>query len=310
MSAETVFATAEATAEIITREPTLNDAVQGIIERPEETLSGIGKFFSDTLDGIIRAIPTIIFAVIVLIVGLILTKLSVKLISKGLDRSRLDDTVTKFVSQIVKIVLYVILLTVVLSMLGIPSTSIITVIGTAGVAIGLALQDSLSNVAGGFLLMISKPFKIGDYISAGGAEGTVEQISIMHTRLVSFTNQVIYLPNGQAVNAVITNNSAKDIRRVDLTFSLANTTDFPRAQKAALDCMSKIETVLKEPAPEVRIHEGGNGSIVVVVRPWCRKEDYWEVWFDVTEQVREAFIAEGIAVSREQMDVRVTKVKE
>ena len=197
MSVLNLISTAAATAEAATHEATINDAVHNLVEHPEETVSKFSEFFHNMWHAIVRAVPTIILAIIVLIVGLIVCKLVLKLISKGLDRTRLDLTVTNFTKQCCKIVLYVLLITVVLSTLGIPATSIVTVIGTAGVAIGLALQNSLSNVAGGIMLMINKPFKIGDYISVAGVSGTVRQITILYTRLDSDSNQAIFIPNGQ-----------------------------------------------------------------------------------------------------------------
>ena len=214
---QSFFAASAETDVITTHEATLNDAVQELVEKPEQALSAIGDFFVNLGRSILSAIPTILFAVLILVLGLLVTKLCLWLISKGMNKTKLEVTVKKFVSQVAKIILYVLLITIVMSILGIPSTSIITIIGTAGVAIGLALQDSLSNVAGGFMLMITKPFKIGDYIIVNGTEGTVSQISIIHTRLDSASNQAIFIPNGQAVNAVVVNNSNNETRRVDLT---------------------------------------------------------------------------------------------
>ncbi len=288
-------------------EPTLNDAIHDLAEKPEETFSAIGQFFQNVLNGILSAIPTILFAAIVLVVGLLLTKLALAILSKGMEKARVDITVTKFVKQCAKIVLYVLVLIVVLSMLGIPTTSVITVIGTAGVAIGLALQDSLSNVAGGFLLMITKPFKIGDYIIVNGVEGVVSQISILHTRLDSATNQVIFIPNSQAVNAVVTNNSGNETRRVDLTFSISYEDDFAEAQGIILDVLKKNDKVLSDPEPTVRMVEQGKSAIIIATRPWCRTEHYWDVYFDVTEAVRAAFIEKNISVPFEQLDVHVVK---
>ena len=211
-------------------ETTLNDAVHELVTKPEETLSAFGKFFQSVGNAMLAAIPTIILAIVILIIGLILSKLVLALLSKGLSRTKLELTVTKFTTQMAKIVLYTLLITIVLNILGIPATSIITVIGTAGVAIGLALQNSLSNVAGGFLLMITKPFKIGDYIITNGVEGTVSQISILHTRLNSGSNQAIFVPNGLAINATIINNNGNDTRRVDMTISISYNDDFKTAQ--------------------------------------------------------------------------------
>lgn len=306
MSIFSVISEAAATAS--THEATINDAMHELIERPEETVSAIGKFFQDLLNSIISVIPTILFAIVVLIVGLIVCKVSLKLISKGLKRAkRVDDTIAHFVSQVAKIILYVLLITIVLSCLGIPSTSIVTVIGTAGVAIGLALQGSLSNVAGGFLLMLNKPFKIGDYIIVGGVEGTVEQISILYTRLASATNQAIFLPNGTAVNATVTNNSCNANRRVDLTFSISYEDDFEKAQSVILEVLKQNDKVLTDPAPFVHMLEHGASAVVIAVRPFCKPADYWDVYFRTIEDVRAAFIANNISIPFNQLDVHITK---
>lgn len=300
------FAAGAATVEAITEE-TLGDKVNELFEKPEEALDKIGGFFSDLLDGIIHSIPMILFAILVLIVGLIACKFALWLISKGLDKSKVDLTAAKFLKQCIKIVLYVILLIVVLSMLGIPTTSVITVIGTAGVAIGLALQDSLSNVAGGFVLMITKPFQIGDYIIINGVEGTVKQISIVHTRLDTGSNQAIFIPNGQAVNATVVNNSTNDTRRVDLTFSISYEDDYEKARDILLEVLQSNPKVLKNPEPTVRMLEHGASAVVIATRPWCRTADYWDVYFSTTEAVRKAFIENDISIPFDQLDVHVVK---
>lgn len=299
--------TSTAAAESVTREATLNDAVQGLVHDPEKTVSKLGEFFQNILNSIINAIPSIIMAIIVLIVGIILCKLVLKLISKGLDRTKIDLTVNNFIKQCCKIILYVLLITVVLSMLGIPATSVVTVIGTAGVAIGLALQNSLSNVAGGIMLMINKPFKIGDYILVSGVEGTVKQITILYTRIDSATNQAIFIPNGQVSGAVVINNNRNDCRRVDMTFSISYGDDFEKARKIVLAVLDKNEKILKNPAASVNMLEQGESAIILAVRPWCSPADYWDVYFSVTEQVRAAFINEGVSIPFNQVDVHIVK---
>ncbi len=305
MISRAILSTASATAEV--EETTINDALHDLAERPEEAMSAIGQFFTDLGRGILNAIPTILFAILVLIVGIILCKLSVKLLTRGMERAKTDITVAKFVRQCVKIILYVLLAVVVLSILGVPTTSVITVIGTAGVAIGLALQDSLSNVAGGFILLITKPFKIGDYIIVNGVEGTVSQIAILHTRLNSASNQGIIIPNSQAATATVINNSANDMRRVDLTFSIAYEDDYEHAQQVILDVLKANDKVLQEPAPTVRMLEHGASAIIIATRPWCRTADYWDVYFSTIEQVRMAFIENNISIPFDQLDVRVIK---
>ena len=303
---QSFFAASAETDVITTHEATLNDAVQELVEKPEQALSAIGDFFVNLGRSILSAIPTILFAVLILVLGLLVTKLCLWLISTGMNKTKLEVTVKKFVSQVAKIILYVLLITIVLSILGIPSTSIITIIGTAGVAIGLALQDSLSNVAGGFMLMITKPFKIGDYIIVNGTEGTVSQISIIHTRLDSASNQAIFIPNGQAVNAVVVNNSNNETRRVDLTYSISYASDYRKAREIILEILKNNEMVLDDPAPLVRMKEQGESAVVIAARPWCRTPDYWDVVFDTNEQVFDAFCENGIVIPFNQLEVHIT----
>ena len=296
---QSFFAASAETDVITTHEATLNDAVQELVEKPDQALSAIGDFF-------VNLGRSILFAVLILVLGLLVTKLCLWLISKGMNKTKLEVTVKKFVSQVAKIILYVLLITIVLSILGIPSTSIITIIGTAGVAIGLALQDSLSNVAGGFMLMITKPFKIGDYIIVNGTEGTVSQISIIHTRLDSASNQAIFIPNGQAVNAVVVNNSNNETRRVDLTYSISYASDYRKAREIILEILKNNEMVLDDPAPLVRMKEQGESAVVIAARPWCRTPDYWDVVFDTNEQVFDAFCENGIVIPFNQLEVHIT----
>lgn len=288
----------------------LEEAFPNLSGNPEQTLTALGKFFNNIWEAFLRAIPSILLAIAILVVGIILTKICVKLMSKGLSKTKLDLTVVKFTTQVTKILLYVLLLTVVLSMVGIPATSIITVIGTAGVAIGLALQNSLSNVAGGFLLMITKPFKIGDYIISNGVEGTVSQISILHTRLDSVTNQAIFIPNGLAINAVVVNNSQNAERRVDVDFSISYKDDFELARQTITDIIKSHEKVDKQREIFVRMSEHGESAIIITSRCWCKNADYWQVHFDLIEQVRAAFIEKNIEIPFKQVDININALPE
>ena len=301
-TSEAVSDTISSTESVV---PTLGDTVDNLVEHPQETLSALGEFFGNMGKAIVGMLPQIIFAVVVLIIGIIITKLVLFGLSKGLGRSKLDLTVTKFTAQVVKIVLYTLLLTIVLSMLGIPATSVVTVIGTAGVAIGLALQTALSNVAGGFLLMINKPFKIGDYITTNGVEGTVAQISILYTRLDSLTNQAIFIPNGMAVNATIVNNNTNDTRRLEMLFSISYDNDFAKAKNIIENILDLHEQILHELPLLVVMKEHGASAIVILVRAWCKANEYWDVYFDLNEKVRAAFIENNIEIPYNQLDVHV-----
>lgn len=305
-SAESVIEAVESAVESeVTSVPTLGDAVDAIVEHPKETLPLIGEFFRNLGSSFLATLPKLIFAVVVLVVGIIVSKLAVFVMSKGLSKTKLDLTVTKFTTQVVKIVLYMVLFTIVLSLLGIPSTSIIAVIGTAGVAIGLAMQTSLSNVAGGFLLMINKPFKIGDYIITNGVEGTVSQISILYTRLDSSSNQAVFIPNGMAINATIINNNANKTRRVEMLYSISYDDDFSKAKSLIEELLNADARVLHEMPLSIVLKEHGSSAIIIRVRAWCATDDYWDIYFDMNERVRAAFIENGITIPFEQLDVHV-----
>lgn len=297
--------TVSAVSDVTSDSATLGDAVDTIVDDPAQTFSILGTFFSNIGKSIVSALPKILLAAVVLVIGIILTKLIIYLTSKGLSKTKIDLTVTKFTTQLAKIALYVLLLTIVMSMLGIPSTSIITVIGTTGMAIGLALKDSLSNVAGGFLLMINKPFKIGDYIITNGVEGTVSQISILYTRLDSLTNQAIFIPNGMAVNATIVNNNGNANRRVEMLFSISYDDDFEKAKSVIEDILNKNNKILHEMPYQITIKEHGASAIVILMRAWCASPDYWDAYFELNEQVRAAFIANDIQIPYDQLDVHI-----
>lgn len=285
--------------------PTLGDAVEEIVEHPEETFSVLGKFFEHMGDAIVAMLPKVIFAIVIFVIGIIVSKLVLFTMSKVLGKTKLDLTITKFTAHVAKIVLYTLLVTIVLSMLGIPSTSLITVIGTAGVAIGLALQSSLSNVAGGFLIMISRPFKIGDYIITNGVEGTVSHISILYTRLESFTNQAIFIPNGMAVNATIINNNGNENRRLEMEFSISYEDDFEKAKNVIKHILKTHPRILHEIPLLIVMKEHGASAIVILVRAWCKAVDYLDIYYDINEKVREAFIENDIHIPYNQLDVHM-----
>ncbi|MBO6228947.1 MAG: mechanosensitive ion channel [Ruminiclostridium sp.] len=272
-----------------------------------ENVSGLNKLLTDIWNGFLEKLPTIVFAIILLILGIFLSKLVVKLMGKAMDRSKLDLTINHFIRSMVKIILYVLLITVILTLLGVPTTSIITVIGTAGVAVGLALQNSLSNLAGGFLILIAKPFKVGSYISVSGVEGTVESINILYTKLRTLDNKAVFVPNGNASNAVLTNVTESDMRRVDNVFSISYDDDYRKAVESINKAIAKCSKIHTDPdhKPFVRMCAHSASSIDIAVRVWCSTSDYWDVYFDVIEFVRAQFIEDGIEIPYQQVDVHM-----
>lgn len=301
-------AESDTVSDAINSAPSLGDAVEEIVEHPEETFSVLGKFFDHMGDSILAVLPKIIFAIVILIIGIVISKLVLFALTKVLGKTRLDLTITKFTAQVAKIVLYTLLVTIIMSMLGIPSTSIITVIGTAGVAIGLALQSSLSNVAGGFLIMISRPFKIGDYIITNGVEGTVSHISILYTRLESLTHQAIFIPNGMAINATIINNNGNENRRLEMEFSISYDDDFEKARSVIKHVLKKHPHILHEIPLYIVMKEHGSSAIKILVRAWCKSVEYLDTYYDINEKVHAAFVENGIHIPFDQLDVHFDTV--
>ncbi len=264
-----------------------------------------GDFFGTLGKNFVDAIPSIITAVIILIVGLVISKLILRLMKKGFEKGYIDKTVSRFSYSLVKILLYVLVATIVLAVLGVPMSSMIAVIGTAGVTIGLALKDSLSNVAGGFNILITKPFVIGDYVMIDSAEGTVELISIWYTRILTPDNKTIFIPNGQIVASKIINYTLKKTRRVDMTFQISYDNDYKKAEQIITDIINRHEKVLKEPEATVRLFSQSESSLDIVCKPWVNSNDYWDVYYDITAQVKDSFDENGIEIPYRQLDVHM-----
>lgn len=263
------------------------------------------SIFENMLNKFVAILPTLVFAIVVLIIGYLLSKLTIKLMSKGLSKSKMDPTANSFLKSLVRVSLYIILIVIVLTILGVPTTSIITVIGASGLAIGLALQNSLSNLAGGFLILFSKPFAVGDYIKVGSDEGTVQAISILYTRLLTIDNKAIYIPNGHVSNSTLTNYTDEKLRRLDLTFSIAYENDFKKAEKLIEQVVRNNPLSILEPQPVIRVYKHASSSIDIVCRVWVLGENYWNLNFDLNENVKTIFDENGISIPYNQLDVLI-----
>lgn len=254
-------------------------------------------------------LPTLLLAVIIFVVGCVVNSFLMKLLGKGLERSKLDKTVHRFLNSLVKIGVFAFVLIIVLTILGIPMDSIVAVVSSAGVAIGLAMQSSLSNVAGGFMVLIGRTFKVGDYVQIGGMEGVVEEITILSTKIITVDNKAVYIPNGTVVNSVIVNYSKEDTRRVDHTICISYDNDIKKAISVITAVAEKNAKVLKDPAPFVRVCAFGSSAVELTVRVWTKTSDYWDVYFDMLENVKEAFDKEGIVIPYNQIDVHMVDNK-
>lgn len=251
----------------------------------------------------------LLIAAIVLIVGFWLTGVVLTKLKKGKLADKLEDTVESFVFNFINIALKAIIIITAIGILGVPMASVITVLATAGAAVGLALQGSLSNLAGGIMLVVFKPFRVGDYIESQGVSGSVEEITIMYTLLNTPDNKVVSLPNGALMNSTITNYSKKDLRRVDLTFSVSYDSDIDRVRDILNSIASAHPLVLKDPAAAVVFTKQGDSALEFTVRAWAKNGDYWTVYFDINEAVKKAFDKMGIEIPYPQMDVHVKNDK-
>lgn len=250
--------------------------------------------------------PKVLLAIATLIIGFMIIKPVVRAFKNILQKNNIEASLVPFLSNIVNIILRVALIISVASMIGVETTSFIAVLGAAGLAIGLALQGSLSNFAGGVLILILRPFKVGDVIETQGFIGVVHEIQIFHTHIKTFDNRRIILPNSAVSNNPITNITLEETRRVDMEFSISYSDDIIKAKEILLELIKNDERVINEPAePFVAFREMADSALIFVVRAWCKKQDYWPIYFSMQEKVKQRFDAEGISIPFPQRDVHL-----
>lgn len=254
-----------------------------------------------------------------IIIALILLFVSFKLINwfsakieKACEKNtptnmKYDKTLTRTLSNILKILFKVIVCACLVGYLGLDTSGITALIASLGVGVGLAVNGTISNFAGGILLLFTRPFKDDDFIEACGYSGTVEDIHICNTKIITPDNKVVYLPNGKLSTCEIVNYSEKALRRVDVSFSIGYGVDFEEAKKIILGICANHSLILNDPAPIVRISEHASSSIDLITRVWCKNADYWTVHFDLLEQVKKAFDEKGIEIPFPQVDVHMRK---
>jgi small conductance mechanosensitive channel len=248
---------------------------------------------------------SILGAVIILIIGLWISKTLSNSFVKLLSKKEVDATLTKFLGSIIKIGLVAFVIMAVVSQLGIETTSFVAVLGAAGLAIGFALQGSLSNIAAGVMIITFRQIKVGDFIEGGGQMGSVETVGIFSTTLTSPDNKVIYIPNSKLVGDNIVNYSVKNTRRVDLVFGIGYSDDIDKAKNVISGIINNNPKILKDPAPQIVVSALADSSVNFNVRPWVNSADYWDVYFTTTEQIKKQFDAENISIPFPQTDVHV-----
>ncbi|NVK86970.1 MAG: mechanosensitive ion channel [Gammaproteobacteria bacterium] len=250
---------------------------------------------------------SVVMALLVFFIGKWIAKLITKATRSILTKAKVDPILVDFLAGIVKTVLLVFVIIAALTQLGIATTSLVALIGAAGLAVGLALKDSLQNFASGVMLIMFKPFKAGDFIEAAGVTGVVEKIAIFSTIMRSGDNKEIIVPNGSIYGGTITNFSARPTRRVDMVFGIGYGDDIKKAKEVLSRILAEDERILEEPAPVVAVSALADSSVNFVVRPWVNSADYWNVYWDTHEKVKLTFDEEGISIPFPQMDVHLDK---
>lgn len=264
-------------------------------------------FFDNLLDRIKNALPTLIFAVIVFIIGIVAVKIITKIISRFMKKSTVDNAAVAFLVSFIRVVLYTIVIVSALTLVGVPMSSIIALIGAAGLAVSLALQNYLSNLAGGFIILFSKPFKSGDMIEIDSTTGQIKSINILYTKMLTSDNKTVLIPNGKVADAKIINYSEMPTRRLDMTFDISYSNDFEKAKEIIQGITDRNKLVHKDPAPLIRLGAHKESALEIVVKLWVANDKYYELFYDMSEAVKREFDKHGIEIPYNQLDVHIQK---
>ncbi|MBN2664211.1 MAG: mechanosensitive ion channel [Bacteroidales bacterium] len=271
-------------------------------------MENLQVYLDKAVELVIAYAPKFLLAIIVLLVGLRVIKIVNKFTKKRFEKSKVDPTVQPFAISLIDWTFKAVLFISVASMVGVETTSFVAVLGAAGLAIGLALQGTLSNFAGGVLILLFKPYKVGDFVQVKGQMGTVTEVQIFNTILASMENNKIIVANGSVFSDEITNYSALGSRRVDLVVGISYSSNIKQAKEILLNIMNQHSKVLKEPTPPfVGVLELADSSVNLAVRPFCEPDDYWDVYFDILEQSKIALDKHGVTIPFPQLNVHFDK---
>ncbi|MFO7576209.1 MAG: mechanosensitive ion channel [Pelovirga sp.] len=252
------------------------------------------------------ALP-MVWALIIVIVGRIIARALSNATARAMTKGRVDETLVRFSKNIVYTALMVFVILAALGKMGIETTSFAAIIAAVGLAIGLALQGTLGNFSSGVMLILFRPFRVGDFVEAGGVSGIIEEVQIFSTRMRSADNKEIIVPNGQIIGSTITNYSARETRRLDLVIGVSYSDDLKKVRAVLEDILAADERILTDPAPVIGVLALGESSIDFAVRPWVKTSDYWPLLFHLQETIKVRFDAEGISIPFPQRDVHVVK---
>lgn len=274
-----------------------------------ETMLSAGNWVADNQELLLQYAVNLISAVLILFIGNIIVKIIANGVAKMLRKKDMDEAVVEFLHSLVRYLLFVIVLIAALGRLGVQTASVVAVIGAAGLAIGLALQGSLSNFAAGVLIVAFRPFKSGDYVEIGGVAGSVESIQIFQTILTTPDNKMVVVPNGAVIGSAITNYSRHETRRIDFVIGVSYNADLKKAKEVLTRVVEADPRVLKDPVPTVGVVALADSSVNFVVRPWVKTGDYWVVYFDLLQAIKEELDKEDIGIPFPQMDVHLNKLE-
>ena len=283
--------------------------VKEVVEETQRffTMNDMRTILDKFIEWCASTVGTIVWALIVWVIGKKILKALLKVLGKALDRSRLDEGVTKFMLSSSRFAGNVVLVIMIIDILGFDTTSFIAVLGSAGIALGMSLQGSLANVAGGILILLFKPFAVGDYIVAGGYEGNVTTIDLLYTKLITIDNKMVTIPNGTLSNSSIVNVASQPQRRLDIQIGIGYSSDLKLAKRLLLDAMNKQAGVLTDKDIMVVVKSLDDSCVTLETRCWVMTSDYWNVRFALLEGYKETFDDNGIEIPFNQMDVRIVQ---
>ncbi len=273
-----------------------------------ESFNQVNTWLTNNSDLLIQYGVNVISAILILFIGNLVVKGVAGSVANVLKKKEMDKAVVDFIHGLVRYTLFIIVLIAALSRIGVQTASVVAVIGAAGLAVGLALQGSLSNFAAGVLIVAFRPFKSGDYVEIGGVAGSVDSIQIFQTVLKSPDNKMGVVPNSAGIGGAITNYSRHETRRVDMVIGVSYKSDLQKTKRVLRETLEKDPRILKDPDMTIGVLTLADSSINFVVRPWCKTSDYWAVYFDSMQAIKEALDANGIEIPFPQMDVHLNKI--
>lgn len=281
------------------------ESIENNIENMAEEVSKLSQLTSNLMDKAIAFGIKILIAILIFLVGRFIIKKIRKIVNRILNKSSVDIGVVKFINSLLNATLYIVLIIIICGQVGIETTSFAALLASGGLALGLAFEGSLSNFAGGVLILVMKPFLVGDYIESNGVEGVVEKIDIFYTSLITVDNKAVKLPNGTLSNSVLTNYSMHDKRRVDVEVGIHYDDDIKKAKTVLTEVMNSYENILPDDENAVVVKSLGESSVNLEVRMWVATENYWDGKFYLNEKIRVELDAAGITIPYNQLDVRI-----